>query len=231
MQPSQPLQPLQAAQAVAEDHTAGALLAHLLRARQTVLPRRLGAPGPDASTLDSILAAAAHAPDHGRLLPWRFILVPQAARAALGKAFAQALIERDPQASPEEQAQACDKAGRAPVVLLLVIDESGNGEAGIPAAERVLSAGCAVQNVLLMATALGYGSALTSGKAMDSRALRQLFALAEGERALCFVNIGSVLSRKEARERPQPHHYVTTLAVGEGLPMATGWMKNPRMAL
>lgn len=197
------------------DCPAGAALEQLLRARQTVLPRRLGAPGPDGPTLRCILAAAAHAPDHGRLLPWRFILVPQAARGALGQAFAQALIERDPQAGTEEQAQARDKAGRAPIVLLLVVDESSHGDAAIPAAERLLSAGCAAQNVLLMATALGYGSALTSGKAMDSRALRQLFALPEGERALCFVNIGSVLSRKEARERPQPHHYVTTLVPGE----------------
>jgi nitroreductase len=89
-------------------------LAALLQARETVLPKRLGAPGPDAAQLQALLAAAGHAPDHGRLLPWRFVLVPQEARAALGEAFAQALLERDAQATPEQQAQAREKAERAP---------------------------------------------------------------------------------------------------------------------
>src|SRR5574337_190467 len=66
-------------------------VAALLQARQTILPKRLGAPGPDAAQLQAILAAAAHAPDHGCLLPWRFVLVPQDARAALAEVCAQAL--------------------------------------------------------------------------------------------------------------------------------------------
>ena len=88
------------------------LAAALLQARQTILPKRLGAPGPDAAQLQAILAAAAHAPDHGCLLPWRFVLVPDAARAALGQAFADALRERDAQATPEQQEQAREKAVR-----------------------------------------------------------------------------------------------------------------------
>lgn len=193
----------------------GALLATLLQARRTVLPRRLGAPGPSDEALHASLSAAAHAPDHGQLLPWRFILVPQPARPALAEAFAQALLERDPQAGSEEQARARDKAARAPALLLLVADERG-GDAAIPAAERVLSAGCAVQNLLLMATALGFGSALTSGKALTSVALRTLFALQPHERALCFVSIGSVLTAKAARQRPAPAQYVSVLQPGVG---------------
>lgn len=192
------------------------LLAALLQARQTVLPKRLGAPGPDAAQLQAIVAAAAHAPDHGCLLPWRFVLVPRQARQALGEVFAQALRERDPAATPEQQAQAREKACRAPVLLLLVVDELA-GDRGIPPAERILSAGCAVQNLLLTATALGFGSALTSGKALQSQALRTLFALAEGERALCFVSLGTVLSRKPARVRPVPARYLGTLAPDQGV--------------
>ncbi|MDE2414396.1 MAG: nitroreductase family protein [Comamonadaceae bacterium] len=192
------------------------LLATLLQARQTILPKRLGVPGPDAAQLQAILAAAAHAPDHGCLLPWRFVLVPQEARQALAEVFAQALRERDPAATPEQQAQAREKAYRAPVLLLLVVDELA-GDPEIPPAERILSAGCAVQNLLLTATAQGFGSALTSGKALQSPALRALFALSERERALCFVSVGSVLSRKPARARPMPAQYLGTLVPGQGV--------------
>ena len=192
------------------------LFTALLQARQTILPKRLGAPGPDAAQLQAMLAAAAHAPDHGCLLPWRFVLVPQAARAALAEVFAQALRERDAAATPEQQAQAREKAYRAPVLLLLVVDELG-GDPEIMPSERIVSAGCAVQDLLLMATALGFGSALTSGKALQSQALRTLFALNEGERALCFVSVGTVLSRKPARARPVPAHYVGTLVPGQGV--------------
>ena len=162
------------------------------------------------------MAAAAHAPDHGCLLPWRFVLVPDAARAALGQAFADALRERDAQATPEQQEQAREKALRAPVLLLVVVDECG-GEPEIAPSERLVSAGCAVQNLLLMATALGFGSALTSGKALQSQALRGLFALGEGERALCFVSVGTVVSRKPVRARPVPAQYVGTLVPGRGV--------------
>ncbi|MBS0506600.1 MAG: nitroreductase family protein [Proteobacteria bacterium] len=192
------------------------LAAALLHSRQTILPKRLAAPGPDAAQLQAILAAAGQAPDHGCLLPWRFVLVPQQARTALGEAFAQALRERDAAATPEQQQQAREKALRAPLLLLLVADELG-GDPDIVPAERLVSAGCAVQNLLLMATALGFGSALTSGKALQSRALRTLFALKEGERALCFVSVGTVQSRKPARARPVPAQYVATLVPGQGV--------------
>jgi nitroreductase len=80
--------------------------------------------------------------------------------------------------------------------------------------ERILSAGCAVQNMLLMATALGFGSALTSGKALKSDTLRACFGLGASEQALCFVSVGTVLSRKPARARPAVADYVSTLGSG-----------------
>lgn len=187
------------------------LAAALMQSRQTILPRRLLAPGPDAKQLGMILNAAATAPDHGQLLPWRFVLVPQAARARLAEVFGAALMARDAQASPEQVAQAREKAHRAPVLLLVVVDGL-RGDAEIDLSERTISTGCAVQNMLLMATALGYGSALTSGKALKSSGLRALFGLDEGEHALCFVSIGTAQSRKPARLRPAPSDFVTCLS-------------------
>ena len=116
------------------------LAAALIHARCTVLPKRLVAPGPDGAQLEDILGAAAAAPDHGELLPWRFVLVPQRARPALADVFEQSLRERDPAASAGQCGQAREKAFRAPVLLLAVADLGGSPE--ILPAERLVSAGC-----------------------------------------------------------------------------------------
>ena len=187
------------------------LVAELMQSRQTILPKRLLAPGPDACQLNRILSAAATAPDHGQLVPWRFVLVPSTARGRLADSFASALLERDAQATGEQQAQAREKAHRSPLLMLLVVD-GGCGDADIDLHERILSAGCAVQNMLLMATAQGYGSALTSGKALKSVALRQLFDLSADEHALCFVSIGTAASHPRARARPGPDQFSSALS-------------------
>jgi nitroreductase len=192
------------------------LLATLQQARQTILPKRLSAPGPNAAQLAQILAAAASAPDHGQLLPWRFILVPSALRGLLAEQFAAALLERDAAARPEQVEQAREKAFRAPCLLLLVVD-GGRGDPQIDLAERLLSAGCAVQNLLLMATARGFGSALTSGKALKAAGLRRLFGLADAEHALCFVNLGTAHARKPVRLRPAMADYVGHLTSASGV--------------
>jgi nitroreductase len=182
----------------------------LMQSRQTILPKRLIAPGPDASQLQLLLSAAASAPDHGQLLPWRFIIVPQLARARLGAAFAASLRLRDPKASPEQLAQADEKAHRAPTLILLVVDDAC-GDLTIALQERILSAGCATQNILLMATAMGFGSALTSGKALSAAPLRGLFKLRPSETALCFISVGTVAARKPGRTRPLTTDYVSEL--------------------
>jgi nitroreductase len=182
----------------------------LIHTRRTTLPKRLAGPGPDAAQLRLVLEAAAAAPDHGELVPWRFVIVPAEARPALAEVFAAALHERDAGASDEQLAQAREKAHRSPL-LLLAVARTGDGAGEVPAAERLVSAGCAIQNMLLMATALGFGSALTSGKAMGSRPLRQLFSLAPEEQALCFISIGTAMSQRKPRPRAPLERYVSRL--------------------
>ncbi len=182
----------------------------LIQHRQTILPKRLDEPGPDARQLDLILQAAAAAPDHGELLPWRFVLVPAAARERLAQVFAAALLERDPAAAQEQVARAREKAFRAPVLMLAVVRMGPPGD-DVPPPERLVSAGCAIQNMLLMATAQGFGSALTSGKALHAAGLRALFRLAGDEQALCFVSVGTAVRRKPGRQRPDPAQFVSSL--------------------
>ena len=182
----------------------------MINSRQNVSPKRLHEPGPSPEQVEVMLAAAASAPDHGIITPWRFIIVPQEKRALLGNAFAAALTDRDPSASAEQIASAREKAHRAPF-LMVAIARLGPDDADIPDLERVVSLGCAVQNVLLMAHAMGFGAGLTSGQAMRSSRLHSLLGLADREQTICCVNVGTVQKSKPARLRPSPAAFTTTL--------------------
>ena len=182
----------------------------LITSRQNISPRRLVEPGPNASQLDQIFRGAASAPDHGLIRPWRFVTVPLDKRALLAEVFALALVERDPGATLEQIETAREKAHRAPV-LMLVVARLGACEPPIPTLERMMSVGAAVQNMLLMAHGLGFGSSLTSGQAMQSPGMRRLFGLTDGEEAVCFLNIGTISKRKTQRLHPEASSFVSTL--------------------
>ena len=188
---------------------AKALLAQMC-ARSHVAPKRLVAPGPTAEELDLIFTAAAQAPDHGNIQPWRFILVPQEKRAALGKAFLQALQERDANASETELNISFEKAFRAPCLILAVVNQ-GPTEPEIPKHERQIALGCAIQNMLLMAQALSIGSGITSGQAMNSRFVREVFRLSPNEEAMCYLTFGQVTAYKAKRKRLDVAEIVSTM--------------------
>ena len=183
----------------------------LIQHRQTILPKKLTEPGPDEGQLDLILRSAAAAPDHREIVPWRFVIIPAMARERLAEVFGNALRERDPAATPHQVEEARAKAFRSPVLMLAVV-RTGSPDDEVPAGERLLSAGCAIQNMLLMATAMGFASALTSGKALQSKGMRELFSLAPDEQAVCFVSLGTAIRSKSSRQRPEPSLYVSYLS-------------------
>src|ERR1035437_4970333 len=92
----------------------------LMHSRQNILPRHLVPPGPTPQVMQDILAAAAAAPDHRQLLPWRFVIVPAPGRARLAEVFGLALLDRDPNATQEQIERAREKAHRAPFLMLAV---------------------------------------------------------------------------------------------------------------
>ena len=173
----------------------------LIHGRQNFTPRRLVEPGPSPTQLEALLQAASAAPDHGELKPWRFVLIPDSKRLRLGEIFRSALLERDVEATPQQQLEASEKARRAPSLLLAIVDVAPK-EKPIPAFERLISLGCAIQNMLLLARAMGYGSGLSSGQALGSAVLRRAFALSANEHATCFVSFGTVSKARPLRSRP-----------------------------
>lgn len=181
-----------------------------LAGRRNYPPRRLSAPGPDAAALERIFEGAAQVPDHGLLRPWRFILVPDARRADLGEVFAQALAERDPDSDEGARSRAREKAFHAPCLMVAVLSDDPDARR-IPKSEKLVSLGCAVQNMLTMAQALGFSSGLASGAAMGTAGMRTLLRLAPHEEAVCFLAFGTVSDPRPPRERPHPSEFVTTL--------------------
>lgn len=178
--------------------------------RRHVTLRRLLAPGPDETALERIFAGAAQAPDHGVLQPWRFILIPAERRPELGAAFAEALAQRDPGADEGARAAAHEKAFHAPcLVAAVLVDDPA--AATVPVTEKLVSLGCAVQNTLLLAQALGFSSGLASGMALESGAMRRLLRLLPHEQAICFIGFGTGNAAKAPRTRPATGRFVSIL--------------------
>ena len=182
----------------------------LIHTRQHTSPKRLGDPGPDHAQIEKILSAAGAAPDHGLLTPWRLIIVPPERRHLLAEAFAEALVERDAEATEVQKQEARAKAFRGPFLVLVLVRLDPDLGPTHPQ-ERIISAGCAIQNMLLTAHALGFGAGLSSGRALYSRQMKGLFGLSEHEQPLCFMTLGTVLRRKPMRPRPVMADYTSTL--------------------
>ena len=166
--------------------------------------------GADAASHREEPPIDALSPAHGLLTPWRFVLVPVDQRHRLAEAFALALLDRDPGATLEQIESAREKAHRAPL-LMVAVACLGRRAPDIPALERMVSMGAAIQNILLGAHAMGFGAGLTSGQAMNSARLGQLLRLVPDERAVCCISVGLVGKRRPARIRPTPEHFTSSL--------------------
>jgi nitroreductase len=186
------------------------LAENLIQTRQHIGPKHLTEPGPSRDLLLRLLEAAAAAPDHAQLRPWRFVAFGEQSRDKLAAAFADALLERDATALPEQLEDARQKAYRSPTLLLAVARLAPHNP-DVADAEKLISLGCAVQNLMLSALAHGFATGLTSGKALTSQAFRQICGLTEGELAVCFVNIGTTRKSRPRKIRPAPLDFVSWL--------------------
>ena len=146
-------------------------------------------PGPDELELHSLLSAAARAPDHGRLRPWRFILVRGTGRQRLGALMAKTFSRRHPDATPMQLEKEMRKPLRAP--LILVVAAKVNEQSQIPAIEQVLSAAAAAENVMVCAFALGLGCAWRTGEAAYDPEIKAAFGLTAGDAIVGFLYLGS----------------------------------------
>src|SRR5205823_3486615 len=146
-------------------------------------------------------------PDHGKLVPWRFIVFEGEARFAAGGAIVAAFQSKYPQANAEQIAFERGRLARAPLVIAVVSRAAPHVK--IPEWEQVLSAGAAAMNLVHAAHALGFAANwITEWYAYDRRILDKL-GLKPHERIAGFVHIGTAARRSEERDRPPLAEIVT----------------------
>jgi nitroreductase len=182
---------------------------NLLRTRRSVSPNLLTQPGPSPDELQTLLTVASRVPDHGRLAPWRFIVIEGEGRRRIGEAIAAAFRADQPGIAEDKVAFEGNRLSRAPVVVAVV--SRAQPHVKIPDWEQVLSAGAACMNLVVAANAMGYGTSwLTEWYAFDRRVLDAL-GLAPGERIAGFIHIGTPKEPPVERPRPALADLVTRL--------------------
>jgi nitroreductase len=173
-----------------------------INGRRSAKAAMLEGPSPDRAAIEAIIAAGAAAPDHGLLIPFRFVEIAPERRAALADAFEANLRVQQDHPSPDDVARARDKALHGPL-LIAMIGRFQPRHPKITLSDQWLAAGGALQNMVLAAESLGLGVALRSGHALASPAMRTAFKLAKGEELLCFLAIGSNTKRQPDRPKPE----------------------------
>lgn len=171
-----------------------------LRNRRSWPPRMLSEPAPDGAALDAIIEAGLRVPDHGKLEPWRLILLD---RAALDR-LRQPLRELAGAGGLDDKA--VDKTVSAldsPLIVAVVFQPQPSDK--IPEWEQLLSAGSVCLSLLNAALASGWGAAWLSGPMVTDPAFgRSHLGLAATERLVGLVHIGSRGDRPSPPERPRP---------------------------
>jgi nitroreductase len=172
----------------------------LLLTRRSGSAKAMTGPGPSPQQLDTILTAAARAPDHGKLFPWRFIVIEGEARARAGEMLAQSLAQTDPKTAPDRLEIERHRFERAPVVVTVV---SRTLESiPIPEWEQVLSAGAVCQTMLVAAHALGFVANWLTEWCAFNALVKERLGLKPGERIAGFIYIGHPDAPLEERVRP-----------------------------
>jgi nitroreductase len=179
----------------------------LLKTRRSVKPIELSGPGPTAAERDALLTIAARVPDHGKLVPWRFVVFEQDARLRAGETIADAFVKDHPDANAEQVEFEKRRLARAPLVVAVVSRAAPHVK--IPEWEQVLSAGAAAMNLVLAAHALGFAANwITEWYAYDRRVCAAL-GLQDHERIAGFIHIGRPAHPPEDRPRPALADIVT----------------------
>jgi nitroreductase len=179
----------------------------LLRTRRSIKPVELAEPAPTADQLATMLTIASRVPDHGKLVPWRFIVFEGPARLAAGEAIADAFMERYPQADSEQIGFERQRLARAPLVIAVV--SRARPHAKIPEWEQVLSAGAAAMSLVMAAHALGYAANWITEWYAYERGVLDRFGLAADERIAGFVHVGTPAQPPQDRDRPPLDTIVT----------------------
>lgn len=172
----------------------------LLGTRRSVVANNMTGPGPTEEQLAELLALAARVPDHGKLVPWRFIVFEGEASQRFGEILSGRFSELNPDADAGQIAIEAGRFLRAPVVVGVVSRPMPHPK--VPEWEQVLSAGAVCQNMLVAATAMGFACQwITEWYAFDEK-VRSAMGLEEHEKVAGFIYIATAKEPPGERARP-----------------------------
>ena len=166
-----------------------------------VSPLRLGSESPEGAALENILNAGLRAPDHGRLRPWKFLLVRGEARIRFGTVLEEALRRREPTATERVFQAEREKPLRAP--LMVVVAASIHEDSKVPPIEQQLSAAAAAQNMLIAAHAQGFGGFWRTGAPSYDAYVKEALGLKPADAIVGFLYFGGVATAGPAKQ-PDP---------------------------
>jgi nitroreductase len=158
---------------------------------------KLAEPGPSAEQIGAILSAAVTAADHGRIRPWRFVVIQGEGRKRFGDLLA--LVERDtkPHLSEEELDKARAKALRAPLIIALLCEADATNK--VPVLEQQFAVAAAGAHLMLAAKALGFGTNWKTGTPAYHPIVRSGLGFGPDVSVVGFFYVGS-----EPRPSPLP---------------------------
>ncbi|WP_099868214.1 nitroreductase family protein [Pararhizobium haloflavum] len=175
-------------------------LKQYLQTRRSTPAMQLQEPGPSPSEIEGMIAIASRVPDHGKLAPWRFIVLAGDVRERIGRELGRIAADARSDLGAKEREIEETRLTRAPVVIAVVSRAAPHPK--IPEWEQVLSAGAVCYGLFMAANAFGYGANwLTEWYAYDDSA-RPLFGLDQQERIAGFVHIGTPAMQPADRPRP-----------------------------
>ena len=159
-----------------------------------------GADAPTKEHLAIALQTAVRAPDHGRLRPWRFMLVEGDQRRQFGELLAESAKRRVPGLSDGDLQRERDKAMRAPMIIIVMCRVVPGTK--VPAIEQILAAGAATQNILLALHAQGYAAAWKTGEAAYDPEVKKALGLAADDHLIGFVYVGGATGATYSTGKP-----------------------------
>lgn len=151
---------------------------------------RLLEPGPTSAHLQRLFAAAQRAPDHGRLKPWRFILLENELRQKFAQAAAQARHLQVPTLSPEQLEGDRQKIIRSPCIVVIACTVRRD-QVKVPEIEQVIAVGAAAQNFVLAAHDLGYGAMWKTGPAAYDAGVKACLDLDPQDHIIAIMHLGA----------------------------------------
>jgi nitroreductase len=178
-----------------------------LKSRKSASAKAMTGPGPSKAQIDEILEIAVRVPDHGKLAPWRFIVIEGEGRARIGQGFAEIWAKNNPLHGAESLDFQRGLFMRAPLILVVVSTVAVHAK--IPVWEQQMSSAAVCYNAVLAATALGFDAQWQSDWVAYDEGAKAVMGVTPHEKISGIIYIGTSSVPLEDRPRPDVSRLLT----------------------